>query len=123
VNEPLWQQAVITLGTSIKLVVEVVSTNWQNDYTRKVEDYAVLGVPEYWIVGYLGIRENLLAKLNSQQLPFVLCLKMSIKTIVPKRRSAHFFNFSRPATNSKAGLCSKSKLWLKLGCGGWNYSA
>jgi Uma2 family endonuclease len=35
--------------------VEVVSTNWQNDYARKVEDYALLGVPEYWIVDYLGI--------------------------------------------------------------------
>lgn len=56
VNEPLWQQEpVITLGDSIKLVVEVVSTNWQNDYARKVEDYAMLGVPEYWIVDYLGI--------------------------------------------------------------------
>ena len=38
-DEPLWQQEpVITLGSSIKLVVEVVSTNWQNDYARKVED-------------------------------------------------------------------------------------
>jgi Uma2 family endonuclease len=56
VNEPLWQQEpVITLGTSIKLVVEVVSTNWQNDYARKVEDYAILGIPEYWIVDYLGV--------------------------------------------------------------------
>ena len=56
VNEPLWQQEpVITLGTSIKLIVEVVSTNWQNDYARKVEDYAILGIPEYWIVDYLGI--------------------------------------------------------------------
>nr|WP_275994087.1 Uma2 family endonuclease [Argonema antarcticum] len=56
VNEPLWQQEpVITLGASIKLVVEVVSTNWQNDYARKVEDYAMLGLPEYWIVDYLGI--------------------------------------------------------------------
>ena len=56
VNEPLWQkEPVITLATSIKLVVEVVSTNWQNDYARKVEDYAILGVPEYWIVDYLGI--------------------------------------------------------------------
>jgi Uma2 family endonuclease len=36
-------------------VVEVVSSNWQNDYARKVEDYALLGIPEYWIVDYLGI--------------------------------------------------------------------
>ena len=56
VNEPLWQQEpVITLKASIKLVVEVVSTDWQNDYARKVEDYALFGVPEYWIVDYLGI--------------------------------------------------------------------
>jgi Uma2 family endonuclease len=56
INEPLWQQEpVITSGSSIKLIAEVVSTNWQNDYARKVEDYALLGVPEYWIVDYLGI--------------------------------------------------------------------
>jgi Uma2 family endonuclease len=45
----------MTLGKSIKLIAEVVSTNWQNDYARKVEDYALLGIPEYWIVDYLGI--------------------------------------------------------------------
>ncbi|MBC1237237.1 MULTISPECIES: Uma2 family endonuclease [Nostoc] len=56
INEPLWQQSpIITLGNSIKLIAEVVSTNWQNDYARKVEDYALLGIPEYWIVDYLGI--------------------------------------------------------------------
>lgn len=55
-NEPLWQQEpVVTSGRSITLVVEVVSTNWQNDYARKVEDYAILGIPEYWIVDYLGL--------------------------------------------------------------------
>ncbi len=56
INEPLWQQQpIITSGKAIKLIAEVVSTNWQNDYARKVEDYALLGVPEYWIVDYLGI--------------------------------------------------------------------
>jgi Uma2 family endonuclease len=55
-QEPLWQQEpVICQGTSIKLVVEVVSTNWQNDYARKTEDYALLNIPEYWIVDYLGL--------------------------------------------------------------------
>jgi Uma2 family endonuclease len=35
INEPLWQQEpVITSGSSIKLIAEVVSTNWQNDYAR-----------------------------------------------------------------------------------------
>ncbi|NEP20523.1 Uma2 family endonuclease [Moorena sp. SIO3I6] len=56
INEPLWaREPVITLGTTVKLVVEVVSTNWQNDYARKYEDYEALGIPEYWIVDYLGI--------------------------------------------------------------------
>jgi Uma2 family endonuclease len=55
-NEPLWQdEPVITLGTSVKLVVEVVSTNWQNDYARKVEDYSTIGIQEYWVVDYLGL--------------------------------------------------------------------
>jgi len=55
-SEPLWSsEPIITLGTSVKLVVEVVSTNWQNDYARKVEDYSTMGIPEYWIVDYLGL--------------------------------------------------------------------
>jgi Uma2 family endonuclease len=56
VNEPYWEkEPVITLGRSIKLVVEVVSTNWETDYARKVEEYALLGIPEYWIVDYRGL--------------------------------------------------------------------
>lgn len=55
-SEPRWEQElVITLGRSIKLAVEVVSTNWENDYARKVEEYALLGIPEYWIVDYRGL--------------------------------------------------------------------
>jgi Uma2 family endonuclease len=55
-SEPLWErEPVITLGRSIKLVVEVVSTNWETDYARKVEEYSLLGIPEYWIVDYRGL--------------------------------------------------------------------
>jgi Uma2 family endonuclease len=55
-KEILWSgQSILTLGSSIKFVAEVVSSNWQNDYSRKVEDYAVLGIPEYWIVDYAGL--------------------------------------------------------------------
>ncbi|HEY9864222.1 MAG TPA: Uma2 family endonuclease [Candidatus Obscuribacterales bacterium] len=55
-SEPLWErEPVITLGRSMKLVVEVVSTNWETDYARKVEEYALLGIPEYWIVDYRGL--------------------------------------------------------------------
>ncbi|VXD16890.1 Uma2 family endonuclease [Planktothrix paucivesiculata] len=55
-SEPLWErEPVITLGRSIKLVVEVVSTNWETDYARKVEEYALFGISEYWIVDYRGL--------------------------------------------------------------------
>jgi Uma2 family endonuclease len=55
-KELLWyDQSILTLGSSIKFVVEVVSSNWQNDYARKIEDYAILGIPEYWIADYAGL--------------------------------------------------------------------
>jgi len=55
-KEPFWtDQSILTLGSSIKFVAEVVSNNWQNDYARKMEDYAVLGIPEYWIADYAGL--------------------------------------------------------------------
>jgi Uma2 family endonuclease len=58
-QEPLWsRESIITLGSSIKFVAEVVSGNWQNDYARKVEDYSILGIPEYWIVDYSSSDEN-----------------------------------------------------------------
>lgn len=56
VDEPRWEkEPVITLGRSIKLVVEVVSTNWETDYARKVEEYALLGIPEYWMADFRGL--------------------------------------------------------------------
>jgi Uma2 family endonuclease len=55
-QEPLWQkEPIICNGNTIRLVIEVVSTNWQDDYARKLEEYAFLGITEYWIVDYLGI--------------------------------------------------------------------
>ncbi|MEA5617559.1 Uma2 family endonuclease [Cronbergia sp. UHCC 0137] len=56
VNEPLWKkQSTLTQAASIPLVVEVVSTNWQTDYAIKSTDYESIGIPEYWIVDYLGL--------------------------------------------------------------------
>lgn len=55
-KEPLWaEQSILALGRSIKFVAEVVSSNWQNDYARKLEDYAALGIFEYWIADYAGL--------------------------------------------------------------------
>lgn len=55
-DEPRWErESIITFGQSIKLIVEVVSTNWRDDYLFKLADYEALGIQEYWIVDYLGI--------------------------------------------------------------------
>ncbi|MEM9948158.1 MAG: Uma2 family endonuclease [Cyanobacteria bacterium P01_D01_bin.36] len=55
-RESLWKkESVITLGTSVKLAIEVVSTNWPDDYARKFENYETLEIAEYWIVDYLGL--------------------------------------------------------------------
>ncbi|NJN73019.1 MAG: Uma2 family endonuclease [Limnothrix sp. RL_2_0] len=37
-------------GETPALVVEVVSTNWKDDYLLKHGEYAYIGIPEYWIV-------------------------------------------------------------------------
>jgi Uma2 family endonuclease len=36
------------------LVIEVVSTNWGDDYRIKLNEYEILGILEYWIVDYAG---------------------------------------------------------------------
>ncbi|QLE55060.1 Uma2 family endonuclease [Nostoc sp. TCL26-01] len=59
-NEPLWEkQSILSQPDSIPLVIEVVSTNWRDDYHKKLADYEEMGIPEYWIVDYtaLGSKE------------------------------------------------------------------
>lgn len=72
-NEPLWQkEPIICNGKTIKLVAEVVSTNWQDDYARKVEEYAVLGIPEFWIVDFRGLGGSQFIG-NPKQPTFTVC--------------------------------------------------
>ncbi len=55
-NEPLWEKSsTITQGKSIKLVIEVISTNWRDDYVDKLSNYEQLGITEYWLIDYLGL--------------------------------------------------------------------
>jgi Uma2 family endonuclease len=59
-NEPLWEkQSILSKPNSIPLVIEVVSTNWRDDYHKKFADYEEMGIQEYWIVDYaaLGSKE------------------------------------------------------------------
>ena len=43
------------MGSSVRLIVEVVSTNWRDDYGYKLVYYEALGISEYWIADYLGL--------------------------------------------------------------------
>lgn len=55
-NEPLWdKQPILCMPESLPLVVEVVSTNWEDDYYDKLRDYEKMGIPEYWIVDYAAL--------------------------------------------------------------------
>lgn len=55
-HETLWQkQSVLSLGASIPLIIEVVSTNWRDDYYLKYADYEEMGISEYWIVDYAAL--------------------------------------------------------------------
>jgi len=56
-SQSLWEQARNRLGAGVLdfnevplLVVEVASENWREDYIRKRAEYALINVPEYWIV-------------------------------------------------------------------------
>ncbi|OYD90134.1 hypothetical protein CDG76_32875 [Nostoc sp. 'Peltigera membranacea cyanobiont' 210A] len=56
VNEPLWKkESTVSQATSIPLAIEVVSTNWRDDYYKKLADYEAIGIPEYWIIDYAAI--------------------------------------------------------------------
>jgi Uma2 family endonuclease len=78
-NELLWEKAsTVSQSDSIPLVIEVVSqcvarvprveatdepvrvsTNWRDDYHKKLADYEEMGIQEYWIIDYaaLGSKE------------------------------------------------------------------
>ena len=56
VNEPLWDKySTVQTSISVPLVVEIVSSNWRDDYLTKVKDYEEIGIQEYWLVDYLGL--------------------------------------------------------------------
>jgi Uma2 family endonuclease len=58
VDKTLWESqpfAYSALTEPPQLVVEVVSTNWEDDYIDKLDEYQRLGISEYWIVDYLAL--------------------------------------------------------------------
>lgn len=39
----------------VLLAVQIVSTNWRDDYLHKLAEFEALGIPEYWIIDYLAL--------------------------------------------------------------------
>ncbi|MEH2391618.1 MAG: Uma2 family endonuclease [Nostoc sp.] len=59
-NEPLFKkQSTVSQAASVPIVIEVVSSNWRDDYYNKFRDYEEMEIPEYWIADYaaLGARK------------------------------------------------------------------
>jgi Uma2 family endonuclease len=58
VDRNVWEanrEAYSALREPLQLAIEVVSTNWEDDYVDKLDEYARLGIPEYWIIDYLAL--------------------------------------------------------------------
>lgn len=56
-SQSLWEgiqlrsgAGVLNFGEIPHLVIEVTSENWREDYIRKRSEYALIDIPEYWIV-------------------------------------------------------------------------
>jgi Uma2 family endonuclease len=62
------------LQEPIQLAVEVTSTNWEDDYIDKLDEYQRLGIPEYWIVDYLAIASR--EYLGNPKLPTVFVYQL-----------------------------------------------
>jgi Uma2 family endonuclease len=72
-TESRWEsESIIQNANSVKLIVEVVSTNWRDDYYNKLRDYEEVGIEEYWLVDYaaLGARKFIG---NPKQPTFFVC--------------------------------------------------
>ncbi|UKP01120.1 Uma2 family endonuclease [Nostoc sp. UHCC 0870] len=56
INEALWKKSsTVSQAESIPLIIEVVSTNWRDDYFLKFGEYEEMRIPEYWIVDYAAL--------------------------------------------------------------------
>lgn len=78
INRDVWRSDRLNhrgIREPIQLAVEVVSTNWEDDYIDKLEEYERLGIPEYWIVDYLAIGSR--DYLGDPKIPSVLIFTLN----------------------------------------------
>jgi Uma2 family endonuclease len=77
IENRIWERYLNTYAGIIEplvLAVEVVSTNWEDDYVDKLDEYQRLGISEYWIVDYLAIASR--AYLGNPKFPSVFVYQL-----------------------------------------------
>ncbi len=76
VSAALWNSNALAYGVTepIQLAVEVTSTNLDDDYVDKLDEYQRLGIPEYWIVDYLAIASR--AYLGNPKIPAIFVYQL-----------------------------------------------
>jgi Uma2 family endonuclease len=73
VDRAVWEtdrDAYSALLDPLQLAIEVVSTNWEDDRSDKLDEYVRLGIPEFWIVDYLALGPR--SSLGNPKTPGVL---------------------------------------------------
>jgi Uma2 family endonuclease len=82
IDRDVWRanrSAYSALEKPIQLAVEVTSTNWEDDYIDKLDEYERLGIPEYWIVDYLAIGDRKYLGTPKEPIVFVHLLNTNSK--------------------------------------------
>ncbi len=72
-----WNANVTAYGAVVEpipLAVEVTSTNWEDDYIDKLDEYERLRISEYWIVDYLAIASR--TYLGNPKLPTIFVYQL-----------------------------------------------
>jgi Uma2 family endonuclease len=82
IDRDVWRanrSAYSALEEPIQVAVEVTSTNWEDDYIDKLDEYERLGVSEYWIVDYLAIGDRKYLGTSKEPIVFVHLLNTNGK--------------------------------------------
>ena len=104
VNEPKWaKESTVSSAATIPLVIEVVSTNWRDDYHKKFADYEEMGIPEYWIVDYAALGGKDLIGDPKQPTITVYSLNEGEYRATKFRSSEHIYSPTFPELNLTAG--------------------
>lgn len=77
VDKAVWNANLLSyrpLREPLQLAIEVVSSNWEDDYIDKLAEYQQAGVTEYWIVDYLALGSRSLLGTPKQPTFFVYTL-------------------------------------------------